>query len=159
MNRFGILICLLFISFTQQIDLDIDLLYDKFAIITKGLATTDKYQCSGVLVNQKSQILPIIKGILDDLKSGKEFKDIALSHGLKLLGVEGLSDKCKVYEVVGKVLNLITEDGIKEIGYNTVNNSSDIYKLINELINAPDLDGKLEALGKILRILSGIEVL
>ena len=159
MSKFGLVLLLLAISFTQQIELDISDLYDKFTILVKGLASSENYECSAVLVNKKTEVLKIINDLIAELKNGKKIKEIGLSYALKLLGVDGLGDKCKALDIGIKVMNLMGEQGIKDIGYKFVNQSADIIKIVTDIIDAPDLDGKLIAGGKLLKILLGISVL
>ena len=97
--------------------------------------------------------------MITELKNGAKFSSVALKYGLKLLGVDGMSTKCKAWELVTKVLALLEKDGIKETGYRIVNNTASIYNAIQELKDAPDLDGKLVAAGKIIRYIFGIETL
>ena len=162
MNKFGLILFLLAITFTQQIDysdIDVNAIYDKFVIVAKGLSTTNDYQCSAVLNSKKAEILVIINNMITELKNGAKFSSVALKYGLKLLGVDGMSTKCKAWELVTKVLALLEKDGIKETGYRIVNNTASIYAAIQEFKDAADLDGKLVAAGKAIRFILGIETL
>ena len=162
MNKFGLLLFLLAITFTQQIDysdIDIDAIYDKLIIVAKGFSTTGDYQCSAVLNSKKAEILTIVNNMINEIKNGAKFSSIALKYGLKLMGVDGMSTKCKALDLVTKVLALLDKDGIKETGYRIVNNTGSIYNAIQELKDAADLDGKLVAAGKIIRYIFGIETL
>ena len=162
MNKFGLILFLLAISFTQQIDysdIDIDAIYDKLIILAKGFSTTSEYQCSAVLNTKKAEILVILKNAINEIKNGGSMTSVLIKYGLKLVGIDGMSNKCKAWEVVSKITALLTKDGIKETGYRIVNNTASIYAAIQEFKDAADLDGKLVAAGKAIRFILGIETL
>ena len=162
MNKFGLILLLLAISFCQaEIDtqIDINAIYDYLVIVAKGFSTTNNYQCSAVLNSKKTEILDIINQLLTEIENGKKLSDLAFSYGLKLLAVDGMGDKCKALDVIAKLLALITQQGIKDTGYRIINNSGNIYNAVTEFRDAADLNGKLVAAGKIIRYSIGIETL
>ena len=74
MNKFGLLLLVLTIGVSvQQTNIDINKLYDKFAILVRGLANSEDYKCSATLVSKKEQMLGIINKILAEIKAGKKF--------------------------------------------------------------------------------------
>ena len=160
MNKFGLLLLVLTIGVSvQQTNIDINKLYDKFAILVRGLANSEDYKCSATLVSKKEQMLGIINKILAEVKAGKKFKDAVYAHLFDFLGVDGLGSNCNLLKVANTLLNLMNEAGVKTIGNNIANNSKAIYGLFNDILTKESLDDKLVAVGKIIKIVTNIYVL
>ena len=160
MNKFGLLLLVLTIGVSvQQTNIDINKLYDKFAILVRGLANAEDYKCSATLVSKKEQMLGIINKILAEVKAGKKFKDAVYAHLFDFLGVDGLGTNCNLFKVADTFLGLMNEAGIKKIGNNIANNSKAIYGLFNDILTKESLDDKLVAAGKIIKIVTNIYVL
>ena len=162
MKKFGLLLFLLAISFTQQLDysdIDINAIYDKLIIVAKGFSPSGTTQCSAVLNTKKAEILVILKNAINEIKNGGSMTSVLIKYGLKLVGIDGMSSKCKAWEVVSKVTALLTKDGIKPRWYRIVNNAANIYNTVEEFKNAADLDAKLVVAGKVIRYVVGIETL
>ena len=160
MNKFGLLLLVLTIGVSvQQTNIDINKLYDKFAILVRGLANSEDYKCSATLVSKKAEMLGIINKILAEIKAGKKFKDAVYAHLFDFLGVDGLGTNCNLFKVADTFLGLMNEAGIKKIGNNIANNSKAIYGLFNDLLTKESLDEKLVAAGKIIKIVTNIYVL
>ena len=116
MNKFGLLLLVLTIGVSvQQTNIDINKLYDKFAILVRGLANSEDYKCSATLVSKKEQMLGIINKILAEIKAGKKFKDAVYAHLFDFLGVDGLGTNCNLFKVADTLLGLMNEAGIKKI--------------------------------------------
>ena len=159
MNKFGLLLLVLTIGVSvQQTNIDINKLYDKFAILVRGLANSEDYKCSATLVSKKEQMLGIINKILAEVKAGKKFKDAVYAHLFDFLGVDGLGSNCNLLKVANTLLNLMNEAGVKTIGNNIANNSKAIYGLFNDILTKESLDEKLVAAGKIIKIVTNIYV-
>ena len=160
MNKFGLLLLVLTIGVSvQQTNIDINKLYDKFAILVRGLANSEDYKCSATLVSKKAEMLGIINKILAEVKAGKKFKDAVYAHLFDFLGVDGLGTNCNLFKVADTFLGLMNEAGIKKIGNNIANNSKAIYGLFNDILTKESLDDKLVAAGKIIKIVTNIYVL
>ena len=160
MNKFGLLLLVLTIGVSvQQTNIDINKLYDKFAILVRGLANSEDYKCSATLVSKKAEMLGIINKILAEIKAGKKFKDAVYAHLFDFLGVDGLGTNCNLFKVADTLLGLMNEAGIKKIGNNIANNSKAIYGLFNDILTKESLDDKLVAAGKIIKIVTNIYVL
>ena len=160
MNKFGLLLLVLTIGVSvQQTNIDINKLYDKFAILVRGLANSEDYKCSATLVSKKAEMLGIINKILAEVKAGKKFKDAVYAHLFDFLGVDGLGTNCNLFKVADTLLGLMNEAGIKKIGNNIANNSKAIYGLFNDILTKESLDDKLVAAGKIIKIVTNIYVL
>ena len=162
MNKFGLLLFLLAISFTQQLDysdIDINAIYDKLIIVAKGFSPSGTTQCSAVLNSKKTEILAVVNEFIEEVKKGASMGSIAIKYGLKLMAIDGMGDKCKALSVVSKVMALLNQQGIKDTGYRIVNNAANIYNTVEEFKSAADLDAKLVVAGKIIRYVIGIETL
>ena len=160
MNKFGLLLLVLTIGVSvQQTNIDINKLYDKFAILVRGLANSEDYKCSATLVSKKAEMLGIINKILAEVKAGKKFIDAVKGHLFDFLGVDGLGSNCNLFKVANTLLNLMNEAGVKTIGNNIANNSKAIYGLFNDILTKESLDEKLVAAGKIIKIVTNIYVL
>ena len=160
MNKFGLLLLVLTIGVSvQQTNIDINKLYDKFAILVRGLANSEDYKCSATLVSKKAEMLGIINKILAEVKAGKKFKDAVYAHLFDFLGVDGLGTNCNLFKVADTFLGLMNEAGIKKIGNNIANNSKAIYGHFNDILTKESLDDKLVAAGKIIKIVTNIYVL
>ena len=65
MNKFGLFLCvLLTINYAQSsvVDgLDINDIYDKFVVISKGMADSTAYKCSANLLKNKQKIISTIE--------------------------------------------------------------------------------------------------
>ena len=160
MNKFLLFLFFLTIVISvQQTNIDINKLYDKFAILVRGLANSEDYKCSATLVSKKEQMLGIINKILAEVKAGKKFKDAVYAHLFDFLGVDGLGTNCNLFKVADTFLGLMNEAGVKTIGNNIANNSKAIYGLFNDILTKESLDDKLVAAGKIIKIVTNIYVL
>ena len=163
MNKFGFLISLLILGFSIQAinleEIDLDMIYDKIVILAKGLSQNGEEKCSANLVKNKEKLMNIIQLVIADLNKGDELPAIIARYTLKILAVPGFVGECKVFDLVAKVMALKEEKGIKDIGYNLINNSAAIVAYIEEFKNAADLDAKLVVIGKIIKVVTDLEVL
>ena len=162
MNKLGLLICLIAISFTTQKinlqDIDIPALYDKVVYIAKGMCENTEYKCSNNLVKNKEALLKIINDAIEDYNKGTGLVELLAKYAIKLYLVKDFMTDCKVAEIGAKVVTLTTEKGLKDLGYNIIEYTTDIINHIGEFKNAADLNDKLVAAGKILKVLLGIAV-
>ena len=161
MNKFGILLCFL-LAFNYSTaalpQIDIDQMYDWFVIVIKGMASSTEYKCANTLIQNKETIVKEIKAAIEEIKNGASVKTALMTHGLKLMGVPGLITNCKVMEIVGNIDKYFKAAYIQQIGYNLVQHSTEIESLIQEIIKS-DVEGKLLAVGKMIRTVTGFEVL
>ena len=163
MNKLGLFFCfLLAISYvqTQVVDgLDIDVLYDKFVGIAKGMAETTEYKCSNTLQTHKTTIRPVVEDIMKSLGNQQELMGKIVSAGLKLLMIEGLADNCNLGKVLEIIPKITKAEGIRNMGQNMVDYATDIEALFKEFSEAADAEGKNIAIGKIIRKITGLTFL
>ena len=155
MNKF-LLVCAL-IVLTQQIT--VEEVYDDAIYFFKGFASTTDYKCYNTLVTKKTDVIKILNQIVDDIKNGKSIMDAFKAHALQFLLIYKFSENCNLTGLLAKVMNMLNEKGVKDIGYNIINNNSDIYTLLQEIYENKELKVRAEDAGKLLRIISGLNVL
>ena len=155
MNKF-LLVCAL-IVLTQQAT--IEEAYDDYIYFFKGFASTTEYKCYNTLVTKKTDVIKILNQVVDDVKKGKSIMDAVKAHALQFLLINKFSENCNLTGLMTKVMQMLSEKGVKDIGYNIINNNSDIYLLLKEIYENKEIRVRAEDAGKLLRIISGLNVL
>ena len=162
MNKLGLLVCfLLAINFSQSevVDgVDIDDVYDKATVVSKGLAKNNEYKCYRDLVKYRNQIIQQIVGIIKDLKNGKKWSSILLSRGIAFLFFGDFTSNCRVGDLGTEAMEFVEPTGIYRLGSNMVGNSQTLQTYADEFVRASNLDGKLIAVGKMLKLITGLWV-
>ena len=162
MNKLVLFLCfLLAINFSQSVvidGVDIDDVYDKATVVAKGLAKSNEYKCYSILKSKRSAILREIVEIINDFKSGDNWTSIAGKHFLFLLINNDFTSKCRVSEIAAEAMDFITPNGIYRLGSNMVGNSQTLQTYADEFVRANNLDGKLIAAGKMLKLVTGLWV-
>ena len=160
MNKLGLFFCfLLAISYTQSAEIDgidVNELYDKFIIIARGLADNNEYKCSNILLNNKNKILPRVEDIVRNLKNENGLNNALAGAAAQLGFLSGFVSDCNIVEVISIISTITKADGIKKMGQNMIDNASELENLFKEYTAAPDKDGKLMVIGKIVRKITGI---
>ena len=155
MNKFAILLCFL-IVFTQQAT--VEEIYDDAIYFFKGMSSTTEYKCYNTMVTQKTKLITIINKIVDEVKGGKSIINAIKAHSLEILFINKLSENCNFSTIMSKALEIYSEKGIKDIGYNIINNNGDIYTDIKGIADNSDIKVKAEYAGKLVKILTGLNV-
>ena len=160
MNKFGILLCFLAISFSQSAipELDWDVIYDMQVLIMKGMSETTEYKCANTFASYKSKIVPILKEIWEDVRNGKDFKTAAMEHAHEFTGLDEIQKNCQAMEKIQDFAGFGKAKGIQQIGYNIIQNSVQLENLIQELLKANGFDNKLIVVGKIFRTATGLSI-
>ena len=162
MNKFGILLCFL-LAFNYSTaalpEMDVGQIYDYFVVVIKGMASTTEYKCANTLIENKDKIVAEIKAAIEEIKNGANIKSTLISHGIKLMTVPNLLTNCKIMEIVSNIDKYFKAAYIQQVGYNLVQHSTEIESLIQEIIKSDGIEGKLLAVGKMIRIITGFEVL
>ena len=162
MNKLVLFLCfLLAINFSQSVvvdGVDIDDVYDKATVVAKGLANSNEYKCYSILRSKRSAILSEIVKIINDFKSGDNWTTIATKHFIFLLFNDDFTSKCRVSQIAAEAMDFITPDGIYRLGSNMVGNSQTLQTYADEFVRANNLDGKLIAAGKMLKLVTGLWV-
>ncbi len=160
MNKFGLFLCvLLAISYAQSsvVDgLDINDIYDKFVVISKGMADSTAYKCSANLLKNKDSLIPIITNITNAIKRGKTLYEAFLENDSAFGQIEGIFDDCNINNNLVIIFFLTSEEGIKQFGKNIDKNADTLENLFNELMTTLDMDSKLLVVAKIIKITTGI---
>ena len=162
MNKLVLFLCfLLAINFSQSVvvdGVDIDDVYDKATVVAKGLAKSNEYKCYSILKRKRSAILSEIVKIINDFKSGDNWTTIATKHFIFLLINDDFTSKCRVSQIAAEAMDFITPNGIYTLGSNMVGNSQTLQTYADEFVRANNLDGKLIAAGKMLKLVTGLWV-
>ena len=162
MNKLGLLVCfLLAINFSQStiVDgVDIDDVYDKATVVAKGLANNNEYKCFNILKRKRSTILNEIVKIIGEFKNGDNWTKIAGKHFLFLIINNDFTTNCRVSEIAAAAMELIEPTGIYRLGSNMVGNSQTLQAYADEFVRANNLDGKLIAAGKMIKLITGLYV-
>ena len=160
MNKFGLFLCfILAIGYAQSsiIDgIDMNDFYEKFIQISKGMSDSNSYKCASTLARHKTKVLEMVEKVVKDVKGGKSLTDALISNAIGLVFLDGFSTDCNVSSIISIAPELLKVKGIQTVGSNLVKNASDIENYIDEFMKAENLDGKLLAIGKIIRAATGI---
>ena len=128
----------------------IDYIYDYLPYIIKGISSSNATQCSAVLVNKKSDVLPLLKDVVSDLENGLNIIEMGLKYAARVLLIGGLRKNCKLFDLGILLDNIDSEDKIKDIGQAMQNNYENLYNLERNIKNAKDLNEMLYYFGKII---------
>ena len=123
------------------------------------MASTTEYKCANTLIQNKDKIVAEIKAAIEEIKNGANIRSTLISHGIKLMTVPNLLTNCKIMEIVSNIDKYFKAAYIQKVGYNLVQHSTEIESLIQEIIKSDGIEGKLLAVGKIISIVTGFEVL
>ena len=165
MNKLGLFFCLLLaISSTQSQEIDgynITELYDQFIIIAKGMAVTNETKCSNTLINHKKTIFPVVKACLENFNNQQELSNILMAAALPIMMIPNIVKDCsldKIIEILPKFSNFTIAQGFKYIGQIMIDRADEFEKIFNEFFESTETakDGILIAIGKIIRIITGI---
>lgn len=146
MNKFTLLICLIFIiNISNVISIeDYNKLYDILISLAKGMAKTERAVCSSLLVKKRSSLFPVIKEIATKIENGKEISSV--TYFFKLYAIV---DDCDLYRLSDVIDEIQTEAGIREAGYSIADNAGSIYNIIQEISSSDDFYVEI---GKIISI-------
>ena len=149
MNKFLLILCfaLVFNVAKSQTDL-IEIAYDYFTIILKGMTKNNGTECSDVFKNNKEKLLPYVREIIEKAKKG-ETLDL-LSYGFLVAAIDNITVKCKIVEVYSLSDKFTSVKEIKRIGAIISNDYKEIFTYFNTLIMGQSLEEKLISVGRIL---------
>ena len=122
------------------------------------MAKNNEYKCYRDLVKYRNQIIQQIVGIIKDLKNGKKWSSILLSRGIAFLFFGDFTSNCRVADLGTEAMEFIEPTGIYRLGSNMVGNSQILQTYADEFVRASNLDGKLIAVGKMLKLITGLWV-
>ena len=133
-------------------------IYNYFLNLLKGLSISEERECVKNYLENKEDILILMKDFYKEFKKGKGVLNIVIPYTMKLLGIGDLVSKCNVLTILDQYNKITSNDGIKEIGYSIYINADYIYQLSLKLRNIKGFENKLIFLGKILSIILNIYV-
>ena len=156
MNKLGLLLLLLICSASSLNlrEVPVDLLFEVFSSLFKGMAKTEEAKCSAVILNEKDRITKIINEAIDDYNS--QGLNVAIQVAIiKLVDSDELVDECRVLAMEPIIGRILTKDGIVDIFQNIIDNMSDIYSYgeqIKAAFDEKDFNKMAESLGHILSL-------
>ena len=157
MNKLGLLLLLLICSASSLNlrEVPVDLLFEVFSSLFKGMAKTEEAKCSAVILNEKDRITKIINEAIDDYNNGKGLNVAIQVAIIKLVDSDELVDECRVLAMEPIIGRILTKDGIVDIFQNIIDNMSDIYSYgeqIKAAFDEKDFNKMAESLGHILSL-------
>ena len=158
MNKFGILLCFLAISFSQSAipELDWGVIFDITVALVKGMSENDECKCANAYNSHRDKIVPVLQAVWEDVRNGKDYKTAAMEHAHELGNIDDVNEYCQPYDKIQDFAGFGKAKGIQQIGYNIIQNSVEIEGLLKELWNAKGFEGKIIVFGKILKTATGL---
>ena len=158
MNKFGILLCFLAISFSQSAipELDWGVIFDITVTLVKGMSENEDFKCAKTYESHRDKIVPVLQAIWEDVRNGKDYKSAAMAHASELAGLTDIQENCHVMEKIQDFAGFGKAKGIQQIGYNIIQHSVELEGLLQELWKADGFEGKIFVFGKILRVATGL---
>ena len=158
MNKLGILLCFLAISFSQSAipEIDMGVVFDIITALIKGMSETSEAKCANTLISHRDRFVPVLQAIWEDVRHGKDFPTASYEHSHELSDLDDVDRNCHAYETINDFAGFTKAKGIQQIGYNIIQNSVEIERLLQELWNAPSFEDKIIVFGKILRAATGL---
>ena len=157
MNKFILFLCFLlstsFIKSEVINGIDVNDLFDKFIVISKGLTDNTEYKCTKILTENKDEMVKVTENAIKK----KQGLSSALFAGVsQLIFVPGFAQDCNVGSIMIIVQDLLKAEGIKRMGQNMIDNANELETLFKELKEASDNNTRLIVIGKIIRKITGI---
>ena len=156
MNKLSLLFYFILIfNYSYSINLptlNAETIYEYLIGIVKGLSISEDYQCEGVFLKNKEAILKILKDFIQEVKGGKDFRNLIIPYGIKAFMIPDLISKCQMLPILDLYNKISTKEGFKDIGSCLYYNSDKIEELIGKLRNEKEKEKKLENIGKLLSI-------
>ena len=131
--------------------------YDSIVQIIKGLSDTSEAKCSKVFVDKKEDIIKLVKKIISLLQT----QSIDLSTLLPdVMNIEGLIVDCNLLVLAGKIFQFKDDIQflIETMGNNILKNYKQIFQIVQKMLKTLGIEGKMENVGKILKLILEISV-
>ena len=160
MNKFGFLLCLILaVSFTKQEDIDASYIYDRAAKFMIGFASDEsQHLCSNSLTQKKDQVLPIFLNVIDSLKNGADVTVTLIGMAARLSQHQDVLNNCKIISLGLQALGFLQANKIRDVGYVMVEQASQIESLLTQIKNASNIDDKAIIFGRLVKLLTGLNV-
>ena len=159
MNKFGILLCFLAISFSQSAlpEIDSGVAFDIYVTFMKGMSETSEAKCANTFIKHKDKLAPFLQEVWEDIKKGQTPNEAIMNHASELADISGdIETNCHAIEKIKDFAGFTKAKGIQQIGYNIIQNSVEIESLIQELLKASGFEGKIFVVGKIFKVATGL---
>ena len=131
--------------------------YDSIVQIIKGLSDTSEAKCSKVFVDKKKDIIKLVKKIISLLQT----QSIDLSTLLPdVMNIDGLIVDCNLLVLAGKIFQFKDDIQflIETMGNNILKNYKQIFQIVQKMLKTLGIEGKMENVGKILKLILEISV-
>ena len=158
MNKLGLLLCFLLIvniSAEEESDM-VGRAYDIIINLLKGMSEEGK--CSRIFEKKKSDILPIVKELVEKVKTGKSLSEVVVEQGFKLLAIEDLAVDCKAFSLFELFSKITSKDGIKDIGLSIQQHADKIHQYVSQIKTTQGISNKIEIAGKMFALIFNFKV-
>ena len=160
MNKFALLLCLLLIANISAEEKDmVERIYNIVINILKGMAEKKPEQsCARIFETKKSEIFPIFKELVNEVKSGKSLSGVLSSYGLRLLAVEDLAVNCKAFALFELFSKMTSKEGLKDIGASIEKNAGEISNYFSQMKATKVIENKVQIAGQIFAKIFNLQV-
>ena len=159
MNKLGLFLCFLLIvniSAEEESDM-VGKVYDIIINLLKGMSEEGK--CSKIFERKKTDILPIVKELVNKLKDGKSsLSEAVVEQGFKLLAIEDLAVDCKAFSLFELFSKVTSKDGIKDIGLAIQQHADKIHQYVSQIKSTKGILEKIEIAGKMFALILNFKV-
>ena len=162
MKKFGFLLSLLLIiEISKEIEIGpeiMETIYDKIALITKGMNSTSEQKCYNCLIKEENKkfILNTIMQIISEIQTNPEDQiAIIIKYVLPLIGNPqlNLEENCHISKLWEFYVNLQDFNSrvkiVDKVGESIQENVDKFYKGTSQLVKTRGIDGKIVLLGNI----------
>ena len=158
MNKLGLLLCfLLIVNISAEEEKDmVGKVYDVITNLLKGMSEEGK--CSRIFEKKKSDILPIVKELVEKVKTGKSLSEVVVEQGFKLLAIEDLAVDCKAFSLFELFSKVTSKDGIKDIGLAIQQHADKIHQYVSQIKSTKGILEKIEIAGKMFALILNFKV-
>ena len=160
MNKFVLLLCfLLLLNYSNCEETpDYEQLYNYLIKILQGLCPNEEAKCANLFITRKSQVFPLFKSIVSDIRNGDDVNTIISRYWLDILSINNLIGFCNLLNLGTLITILDNEKSVQELGDNVSEKSQQIYSNIQLLKGMEDLENKLFYVGRILSLATNFTV-
>ena len=158
MNKLGLFLCfLLIVNISAEEEKDmVGKVYDVITNLLKGMSEEGK--CSRIFEKKKSDILPIVKELVEEVKKGKSLSEVVISYGFRLLAIEDLAVDCKAFSLFELFSKITSKDGIKDIGISIQQHADKIHQYVSQIKSTKGILEKIEIAGKMFALILNFKV-
>ena len=158
MNKLGLLLCfLLIVNISAEEENDLSgKIYDLIIYLLRGMSEEGK--CSKIFEKKKNEIFPIVKELVDKVKSGGSLSQVVLECGFKLLAIEDVAVDCKAFSLFELFSKVTSKEGIKDIGMAIQQHADKIHQYVSQIKSTKEMLNKIEIAGKMFALIFNFKV-